>query len=148
MSNKFPYDGTIANQTLRPIRSGDPGPANWRMQQHDKENAGNTIAGPMPHTRVMDADVQRRFGVMIPKNRNKRFAPKDGDPDLAARKKANQETRDRIAGNRISPNTLRMQWDTMMKYRDWAEYNLPDVEVDGYLPTVDELSDWILSNVG
>ncbi|KAJ3170997.1 hypothetical protein HDU88_008031 [Geranomyces variabilis] len=99
----------------------------------------------MSHTRVMDADVQCRFGVVIPKNRNKRFAPKDGEPDLAARKKAKQERRDRIAGNCISPNTLRLQWDTMMKHRDWAEYNLPDVEVDSYLPTVDELSDWSLA---
>ncbi|KAJ3150172.1 hypothetical protein HDU89_003260 [Geranomyces variabilis] len=146
MSNKFPYDGRIANQTLHPVQSGDRGPSNWRTQQHDKEKAsGNAIAGPMPHTRVMDADVQRRFGVAIPRNRNKRFAPKDGEPDLAARKKENQEMRDRIAGNRISPNTLRLQWDTMMKYRDWAEYNLPDVAVDSYLPTVDELSDWIIA---
>ncbi|KAJ3174470.1 hypothetical protein HDU87_007163 [Geranomyces variabilis] len=47
MSNKFPCDGTIAIQTLRPRQSGDPGPSNWRAQQHDRENAsGNAIAGP------------------------------------------------------------------------------------------------------
>ncbi|KAJ3174467.1 hypothetical protein HDU87_007159 [Geranomyces variabilis] len=68
-------------------------------------------------------EVRDRFGVRMPKERRKRFQ------NIATNHTSDHDNlRTKVGGNRISPNTWRLQAATLALWSDWAETRLPAVD--------------------